>query len=148
MRKVFVFAVAVCMLFAFPGLSLAADPSIVGVWSVPVLEGKNKGKERSHIEIFEKGGVYYGKIVKLSNRPANALCTKCKGDKKDKPLMGMLVLWNLKKEAGRYVDGRVLYEEDGKDYNCTFFLLSPDRMKVTANILLFFNESHYWTRVK
>ncbi len=56
--------IAILMLFAFSGLSQAADPSIVGVWSLPILKGKDKGKERSNVEIFEKDGVYYGKIVK------------------------------------------------------------------------------------
>ncbi len=147
MRKVFVFAVAVCMLFVFSGLSQAADSSIAGVWSVPFLKGKDKGKERSHVEIFEKDGVYYGKIIKLSTVPANTLCAKCKGDKKDKPLMGMLVLWNLKKEAGRYADGKIMDADDGKEYTCSLVLASPDRLKVTAS-LLFLSESHYWTRVK
>lgn len=147
MRKVFVFIVGVFMLFAFSGLSQAADPTLAGVWSTPILKGKDKGKERSHVEIYEKDGVYYGKIVKLSTVPENALCTKCKKERKDKPLMGMLILWGLKKEAGRYVDGKVLDVEDGKEYKCSVVLMSPEKLKVTASFL-FISESHYWTRVK
>lgn len=133
--------------FVFTGIGQAADPSIIGVWSVPILKGKDKGKERSNVEIFQKDGVYYGKIVKLSTAPANALCTTCKDDRKDKPLMGMLLLWNLQKEGSRYVDGKVYDAEDGKEYKCSLSLATPDKLKVTA-CLLFLCESHYWTRVK
>ena len=146
MKKTFVFVVALVTIFIFSGLLQAAD-SIVGVWSQPILKGKDKGKERSHVEIFEKDGVYYGKIVKLTTVSANALCTTCKQERKDKPLMGMLILWDLKKEAGRYVEGKIYDVEEGKEYKCSLAQITPDRLKVTASVL-FLSESHYWTRVK
>jgi len=147
MKKPFVFVIAVFMLLAFSGVSPAADPSIIGVWSLPILKGKDKGKERSQVEISEKDGVYLGKIVKLSTVPADALCTKCKKDRKDKPLMGMVIVWDLKREAGRYAEGKIYDVEEGKEYKCSMALMSPDKLKVTAS-LLFLSESHYWTRVK
>ena len=151
MRKIFVFVLAVCLLFVLIACSdrddQSKEQSLVGVWSVPVLKGKDNGKERYQVEISDKDGVYSGKIVKLSNRPADALCAECKGDKKGKPLMGMVVLWNLKKEAGRYVDGKILDADLGKEYDCSLVLAKPELLKVTAS-LLFIKESHYWTRVK
>lgn len=135
-----------CAAFALPGL--AADSSITGVWSMPALKGKDKGKERLQVEISEKDGVYSGKIVKLSGgKPANALCATCKKERRGKPLMGMQVLWNLKKEAGRYVDGMVYDVDEGAEYKCSATLASPDQLKITACIL-FLCESHYWTKVK
>jgi uncharacterized protein (DUF2147 family) len=147
MTKRLIFLAVLLTAFVFTGIGQAADPSIIGVWSVPILKGKDKGKERSNVEIFQKDGVYYGKIVRLSTVPANALCTTCKDDRKDKPLMGMLILWNLQKEGGRYIDGKIYDVEDGKEYKCSLSLATPDRLKVTAS-LLFLSESHYWTRVK
>lgn len=138
---------ALLLVASFLPAGYAADPSITGVWSLPILKGKDKGKERSHVEIFEKDGVYYGKIVKLTTVSADALCTTCKKERKDKPLMGMLILWNLKKEAGRYVAGKIYDVEAGKEYKCSIVQSTPDRLKITAS-LLFLSESHYWTRVK
>ena len=138
---------AACMAFAAAGW--AADASIAGVWSMPVLKGKDKGKERLQVEIFEKNGAYYGKIVKLApGVPADAVCTKCTKDRKDKPLMGMLILWDLKKEAGRYVEGTVYDVDEGKDYKCSAALVAQDKLKITACILSLICESHYWTKVK
>jgi len=136
-----------CVAFAAAGWT--ADSSITGVWSMPILKGTDKGKERLQVEIFEKGGAYYGKIVKLApGVPANALCTKCSKDRKDKPLMGMLVLWDLKQEAGRYVEGTVYDVDEGKDYKCSATLVAQDKLKITACILSMICDSHYWTRVK
>lgn len=147
MKKVFVFVIAIFMLFAFSGLSRAADKSIVGIWSLPILKGKDKGKERLHVEIFEKDGVYNGKIVKLITAPEKTLCVTCKKDRKDQPLMGMLILWGLKKEAGRYVEGKIYEVEEGSEYKCSLVQIAPDKLKVTA-CLMFLCESHYWSRVR
>lgn len=147
MKKILIAFLALLLVASFLPAGHAADPSIAGVWSLPVLKGKDKGKERFQVEIFEKDGVYYGKIVKLTLLPENALCTKCKKERKDKPLMGMLMLWNLKKEAGRYVEGKIYDVEEGKEYKCSITQITPDKLQVTAS-LLFLSESHYWTRVK
>ena len=147
MKKIMMALMTLLLMASFLPAGHAADPSIAGVWSLPVLKGKDKGKERFQVEIFEKDGVYYGKIVKLTSLPENALCTKCKKERKDKPLMGMLILWNLKKEAGRYVEGKIYDVEAGKEYKCSIAQITPDRLKITAS-LLFLSESHYWTRVK
>jgi uncharacterized protein (DUF2147 family) len=147
MKKILIAFLALLLVASFLPAGHAADPSIAGVWSLPVLKGKDKGKERFQVEIFEKDGVYYGKIVKLTSLPENALCTKCKKERKDKPLMGMLMLWNLKKEAGRYVEGKIYDVDAGKEYKCSITQITPDKLQVTAS-LLFLSESHYWTRVK
>jgi uncharacterized protein (DUF2147 family) len=148
MKKIIIISIAVIFCMAFSTAGFAADPSITGIWSLPFLKGKDKGKERSQVEIFEKNGVFYGKIVKLRpGVPADAICTKCTKERQDKPLLGMLVLWDLKKEAGRYAEGKIYDVEEGKEYKCTMTLMSPERLKVTA-CLLFLCESHYWTKVK
>jgi uncharacterized protein (DUF2147 family) len=147
MKKMILLLTTFIFIIIFSFTSYAADTSIVGVWSLPILKGKDKGKERSNVEIFEKDGIYSGKIVKLTKVPENVLCTTCKKDRKDKPLMGMLILWGLKKEAGRYVDGRIYEVEEGSEYKCSLVQITPDKLQVTA-CLMFLCESHYWTRVK
>ena len=58
MKKGFAFVVAIFMLFAFSGVLTAAEPSMLGVWSMPILKGQDRGKERAQVEVFEKNGVY------------------------------------------------------------------------------------------
>lgn len=148
MKKTILLLTAIIFVMTFSLTSYAADSSIIGIWSMPILKGKDKGKERFNVEIFQKDGAYYGKIVKLSTGPANAVCTKCNDDRKDKPLMGMLVLSGLKKEAGRYVDGKVYDADEGKEYKCSMTLMSQEKLQVTACVLFGICQSHYWTRVK
>ena len=76
MKKIMMALMTLLLMASFLPAGHAADPSITGVWSLPVLKGKDKGKERFQVEIFEKDGVYYGKIVKVTFRPENALCNK------------------------------------------------------------------------
>lgn len=149
MKKALLLLTTLLFVAAFSLQGWAADPSLAGVWSMPVLKGKDKGKERLQVEIFEKDGAYYGKIVKLApGVPADAVCTKCKKDRKDKPLMGMLILWDMKKEAGRYAGGSVYDVDEGKDYKCSIAMASQDKLKLTACLFSLICESHYWTRVK
>ncbi|MBP7231660.1 MAG: DUF2147 domain-containing protein [Syntrophaceae bacterium] len=147
MKKALIFGIAIFMVVAFSGIAPAEDPSIVGIWSMPALKGKDKGKERAQVEIFAKDGVYYGKIVRLSLLPANALCRGCKDEKQNKPLLGMQILENLKKEAGRYVEGKICDFDEGKEYKCMLTQITPDKLMVTAS-WFGFKESHYWTRIK
>jgi uncharacterized protein (DUF2147 family) len=144
-KLLFLTAVAVCVIFS--AAAWAAQPSIVGIWSVPVEQGKDKGKERSQIEIFEKQGVYYARNVKLNNAPANLLCRKCRDDKKDKPILGMMIIRDLKKNGDHYTGGKILQVETGDEFSCTVELVTPDKMKLTAG-WLFGSEDHYLMRVK
>ena len=70
---------------------------LVGTWKTIDDEGPNKGKASSHIEIFEKNGVYFGKITKLLIDPPDKICDKCPGDLKNKPLIGMIIVKDMKK---------------------------------------------------
>jgi len=146
MKKAMSALIVSVLIFAFGGLCAAADEAIVGVWFLPVLKGKDKGKERSQVEIYEQNGSYFGKIVKLTTAPADTVCVKCKGDKKDQPLMGMVILRDLTREPGQYT-GKVLEVEEGKEYKCTIIPVSKEKLKLTACVM-FICESHYWTRVK
>ncbi len=146
MKKAMCVLIVAVMMFALGGLCAAADEAIVGVWSMPVLKGKDRGKERAQVEIYEKDGTYFGKIVKLTTAPPDAVCVKCKGDKKDKPLLGMVILRDMTKEPGQYA-GKVLEFEEGKEYKCKILPVSKEKLKVTA-CLMFICDSHYWTRIK
>ena len=96
----------------------AAD-KIVGQWKT-IDDETNKPK--SIVEIYEKEGTYYGKIVKLFREPTedqNPKCDKCSGDKKDKLILGMQILTGLKKDSEtKWVDGDILDPKNGKTYSC------------------------------
>lgn len=112
-----IMALIAIVCFAGSGL-LAADP-ILGEWKT--ISDKT-GKMNSIVLIFEKGGKYYGKITKLTEDP-DAICTACKGKKKDQPIKGMVFLWGLEKDGNEYEDGKILDPDNGKVYYCNIELV-------------------------
>ncbi len=64
------------------------------------------GKVEAVVEIWEEGGKIHGKIIELFNLDEpNPLCDQCKGDKKNKPVNGMTILWGLAQSADGWEDG-------------------------------------------
>ena len=75
-----------------------AAPDQVGLWRTIDDE---TGKERSLIRITEINGELQGVVEKIFERPGDDpahLCKKCEGDRKGKPVIGMTIMWGLKKK--------------------------------------------------
>lgn len=95
-------------LLALPLLALAAlsasaqSASPVGRWKTIDDE---TGKPMTIVEVYQaKNGTYAAKVVETLYAP-NASCTECEGKDKGKPIIGMLVLWNLKPISGGWGNG-------------------------------------------
>ena len=71
------------LMFAFAG-NINAQTTPNGIWKTI---DDVTGEAKSHLEIYEQDGKFFAKIVKLLQKPEDTVCDKCKGDKKDKPLM-------------------------------------------------------------
>ena len=68
------------------------------------------------VQITENGNEYQGRIIKLFANP-DVKCSKCEGDRKDKPVDGMTILWGLKKTGETYEGGKILDPKNGKIYD-------------------------------
>jgi uncharacterized protein (DUF2147 family) len=113
MKRLFV-AVAVMMA---SNLAAAAG-SPVGTWRS--IDDKTK-QERSIIRITEENGVLKGVVEKLFDQPGDDpghLCKECKDERKDKPIIGMTILWGLKKDGDTWAGGEILDPKNGKIYRC------------------------------
>src|ERR1035437_10107785 len=88
--------------------SFADDtPTPVGVWRTI---DDSDGQAASLIQIEEINGLIEGRIVRLLPRKdhdVNAVCVKCVGEKKDQPIAGMRILWNMKRDGNEYVGGEI-----------------------------------------
>ena len=118
-----------CAMVLLAGAGAVADTGTpAGLWRT--VDDKT-GKERSLIRITEANGVYEGKVEQLLNRqpdddPDN-LCRKCEGARKDQPVIGMTILWGLKKDGERWAGGDILDPKNGKTYSCRLKLLDGGR---------------------
>jgi len=80
------------------------------------------GERKSVVEIYETDGVLQGAIRELLVKPADTLCDACEGDKKDAPVVGMVIIENMKASGDQWKGGSILDPENGKIYKCLFWL--------------------------
>ena len=155
MKKI-VLIVSLCI---FPILMLSgevkAQNEITGMWKTISDEGSDKGKATSHVEVFEKDGAYFAKITKLLLKPQDTLCDKCEGDLKNKPVVGMIFLQNMKKTGNvdaqlgeEYKGGTVMDPDNGKTYKCKLWI-KGDVLTVRGFIgFSLLGRNGQWLRVK
>jgi uncharacterized protein (DUF2147 family) len=97
---------------------LAADRTPVGTWKT-IDDDTHEAK--AIVDITEQNGVVSGHIVKLFRKPGedqNPKCKDCAGDRKDQPIIGMTILWNLRRDGDEWKGGEILDPDGGKIYRC------------------------------
>lgn len=127
--------------FAF---SLQAQ-SVLGKWKTV---DDRVDSETSIVEITKTNGLISGKIIKLLDRDQDAKCTKCKKEFKDKPLLGMRILWDLKPTKSGGEKGKIIDPTSGNEYLCIVSLEGPDTLKIRGYLGdPKFGKTLYWYRV-
>ena len=119
--------------------------AITGTWKT-IDDETNEAK--SHLELFMGDGKLYGKVVKLLKSSPDRLCDKCPGERKNQPILGMIVLVNMQQKEGYWQSGSILDPEKGKWYNCRIWLKDgdPNTLVVRGYIGPFY-RTQYWYRV-
>ena len=127
-------------------LAAAHAQTVFGTWKT---KDDETNEEKSHIEIYEAGGKMYGKVIKLLRERPDRLCDKCPGDRKNQPVLNMIILVNMILKDGLWQSGDILDPEKGKWYSCKMWLKEGDpNTLVVRGYLGFFYRTQYWTRVK
>ncbi|MFN5909896.1 MAG: DUF2147 domain-containing protein [Bacteroidota bacterium] len=108
------------------------------------------GKKKSIVELYKVDGKMYGKILYLfprEGREPNPKCTKCTDDRKNKPLVGLQIVRNLKWDGEEWYDGTIVDPENGKVYTVKIWLDSgnTDKLNVRGYIGPFFRTQE-WIR--
>lgn len=108
----------IALLFAH-AVAAADHGTPVGLWKT--IDDKTK-LPRSHVRIVEVNGRLEGRVEKLLNRqpdddPDN-LCRACTGERRDKPILGMQILWGLERDGDTWEGGEILDPKNGKTYRC------------------------------
>lgn len=122
----------------------AADlDSPVGRWRTI---DDQSGKPKSIVQITEDQGVLTGKIVELLEGATEKTCSKCEGDLKDKPLVGMKILWDLKKQGDEWVNGKIFNPADGGTYTSKAKLTESGKTLEVTGKWMFFSKQQKWQR--
>ncbi len=140
--------ILVAVLFVFSLSSMNAQ-SVMGKWKSIDDE---TGKPKSIVELFEKDGKLYGKIVKLfreEGEDPDPICDDCDDDRKDKKVLGMEIIRNMEKDDDEWEDGTICDPKDGKVYDCKLWVDEDDPNKLNVRgYIAFFYRTQYWIRIK
>ena len=107
-------------------------------------------KPKSILEIYEDEEGVSARVVEiLVDGKEDALCIKCEGAKKNKPIKGMTIFDDLQRvDAHTFGKGEILDPETGKEYRVKIWIdpETPDLLKVRGYIA-FFYRTQTWRRV-
>ncbi|WP_299521240.1 DUF2147 domain-containing protein [Winogradskyella sp.] len=135
------FIIVLAFIFTF---NVASSQSILGKWKTIDDE---TGNEKSIVEIYEDDGKVYGKIVEILTENKKAVCSKCDGDKKNQPILNMVIIEGLEKDDDVYEGGTILNPENGKEYKCRLKIGEDQDTLQVRGYVAFFYKTQYWKRV-
>lgn len=115
----------------------AQNNPVVGKWKTVDDETE---EPRSVVEIYERDGKLFGKVVKIFNRPGSSddpKCGNCKGENKNKSIVGMDIIQGLVKDGEQWSGGTILDPGNGESYDCKIWL-EQDTLQVRGYVFLFY----------
>ena len=143
MKRLLLLSVLFCSLGAFSQVS-----NIVGSWKT--IDDKTD-EAKSIVRIYKaKNDKYYGKIEKLFKNP-DGKCVNCKDDNKDKPILGMVIITDMKEKGDKLDGGFILDPANGEKYHVTItYDKENERLKLRGSIDSFgvVGRNQYWVKDK
>jgi uncharacterized protein (DUF2147 family) len=137
------------------GAALSAQAQAMtpaGVWKT--IDDATK-KDKSLVRIVETNGVYSGKVEKIvdPDAPKDAVCKDCSDERKDKPILGMTIIRNMKQSADDkavFEGGDILDPNNGKAYQSKMKLVdNGSKLEVRGFIgISLLGRTQTWIRVE
>ena len=121
------------------------SPSFEGQW---VSIDDETGLEKSIITLYLENDKLYGRIEKLLlPEDQGKLCVNCEGKEKNQPIEGLVILKGLTQDGDDWSGGTILDPANGKTYDCTLSLESPNELNVRGFIgFSFLGRTQQWKR--
>ena len=141
-----------CLLAGASLVAAAQSASPAGLWRT--IDDSTK-KDKSLVRIVETNGVYSGKVEKIvdPDSPKDAVCKDCSDERKDKPVVGMTIIRNVKASADDkdvFEGGDILDPNNGKVYRVKLKLIEGgSKLDVRGYIgLPVLGRTQTWQRVE
>jgi uncharacterized protein (DUF2147 family) len=134
---------------ALAAAAASAQNTPVGLWKTIDDDGKT---EKSLVRITDAGGVLSGKIEKIFDATKqDSKCDKCTDERKDQPVLGMVILRNLKQDADDkevWSGGEVLDPNNGKVYKTRLKPIEGGKQLQMRGYIGPFYRTQVWQRVE
>jgi uncharacterized protein (DUF2147 family) len=127
--------------------SQAADPqSPIGLWKT--VDDKT-GMPRAIVRIYVQDGKYFGRIEQSFTPGAETrVCSVCTDERKNQPIIGLLIIRNVTSRGGVYAGGDILDPDTGSVYRCKFHLEKDGTVLVVRGFIgiSLLGRSQTWQR--
>jgi uncharacterized protein (DUF2147 family) len=135
---------------AAPDARAAELNSPVGRWQIL---DEDSHTPRAVVEMTLVDGELQGRTVQSFLRPGeppDARCVRCEGERKNQPMLGMVILWGLRADGADWQGGHVLDPTTGRTYRASVTLIEGGtKLRVHGFIgLSLFGRSQTWLRLE
>lgn len=142
-----IFGLAATLLFT--AKIFAQNNTPVGYWNT--VDDKT-GQVLSVVQIYQAGSGLQGRIVAIKpvlGQKSTDICTKCKGQLQNRPMMGLGIIWGMQQvSANTWGRGRVLDPKSGNIYQGTMTVINNGnalRLRGYVGVPMF-GRSETWIR--
>jgi hypothetical protein len=133
--KHFIAYIAASFYFMIGNTNAQTPDPAVGLWKT--IDDKTNTPS-SLIKVEELNGTLEGTIIKTFFQPNETplvYCTLCKDDRKDKPIIGMKIMTELKRtKPGYWSNGKILDPDEGEIYQVKLGTEDGKKMEVRGYI--------------
>jgi uncharacterized protein (DUF2147 family) len=139
---------ALAWLCAMPTAS-ADDLSSPSGWWEPI--DAKTGKPEGLIRIYEERGLFFGRIEPSSpSDDGSQKCTRCTDERRNQPVIGLILIRNIRLQGNEYVGGDILDPDTGRVYGCRFRLADGGRKLLMRGYLgiWLLGQTQMWQRVE
>jgi uncharacterized protein (DUF2147 family) len=156
MKKIIVMLIALVIV---TGFGFAADP-VEGFW---LSVDEKTGEVTAGWQIYQEGGVLYGKILSFSDKSGGDYAVNCRDSYPGFPVPGRVSQMHLigtpwiyghtSTKCGEWSGGTVVNPEDGRNYRCRIFFRPADgrryltdTLEMRGEIGLGIGRSQFWRK--
>jgi len=103
------------------------------------------------IRIYQERGLFFARIEPSSpSDDGSQRCSRCTDERRNQPIIGLLLIRNMRLQGDEYVGGDILDPDTGSIYGCKFRLTDGGRKLIMRGYLgiSLIGQSQTWQRVE